>query len=135
MALEGAISDRHRLVVEEILGHIKWLQRHIVLIDGQIMVSMRPYREEWKLLQTIPGLDVLIAEMLIAEMWEDMSRFGSKERLCSWAAMCPDNQESAVKEKVVVPEKVLFMFDRLCVKRPLAQGKPKGSFKGYTRGL
>lgn len=135
LALEGAISDRHRLVLKEILGHIKWLQRHIVLIDGQIVVSMRPYREEWKLLQTIPGLDVLIAAMLIAEIGVDMGRFGSKERLCSWAAMCPGNQESAGKRKSGRVRKGNTYVRSLLCEAANSARKTQSQFQGLYKGL
>ncbi len=74
LALEGEISDRHRLVLQKMLGHVKWLRRQIAVIDGQIVAAMKPHQEEWKLLQTIPGLDVVSAAMLIAETGVDMSR-------------------------------------------------------------
>jgi transposase len=62
---------------------------------------MKPYKEEWHLLQTIPGIDELCAAMLLAEIGPDMSCFGSKDHLSSWAGMCPGNNESAGKKKVV----------------------------------
>lgn len=39
------------------------------------------------------------AAMLIAEIGVDMDRFGSAERLASWAGICPGNHESAGKRK------------------------------------
>ena len=35
------------------------------------------------------------AEVLIAEIGSDMTRFGSARQLASWAGMCPGNDESA----------------------------------------
>ena len=37
--------------------------------------------------------------MIIAETGGDMSRFGSPERLASWAGMCPGNNESGGKHR------------------------------------
>ena len=37
--------------------------------------------------------------MLIAEIGVEMERFGSAERLASWAGICPGNHESAGKRK------------------------------------
>ncbi|MEN5162103.1 transposase, partial [Achromobacter spanius] len=71
-----------------------------------------PFRHAVALLSTMPGLSevsaqVLIAEIgldmsrfasaqvLIAEIGLDMSRFASADRLRSWACLCPRNDESA----------------------------------------
>ncbi|NTV43123.1 MAG: IS110 family transposase [Syntrophobacteraceae bacterium] len=135
LALEGEISDRHRLVLQKILGHIKWLQRQMALIDGQIVAAMKPYEEEWKLLQTIPGLDVLSAAVLLAEIGVDMSRFGSKDRLCSWAGMCPGNQESAGKRKSGRTRKAnVYVRSILCEAANSAR-KTQSQFQGLYKGL
>lgn len=99
LALDGHISDRHRLVLQKILAHIRYLNQELEAIDRQIVLAMEPYKEQWSLVQTIPGLDEISAAMLLIEIGVDMSRFGSKERLSSWAGMCPGNNESAGKRK------------------------------------
>jgi len=135
LALEGEISDRHRLVLQKILGHIKWLQRQMALIDGQIVAAMKPYQEEWKLVQTIPGLDVLSAAMLLAEIGVDMSRFGSKDRLCSWAGMCPGNQESAGKRKSGRSRKANAYVRSLLCEAANSARKTQSQFQGLYKGL
>ena len=37
--------------------------------------------------------------MILIEIGDDLSRFGSASRLASWAALCPGNNESAGKRK------------------------------------
>lgn len=105
MALEGRLSDRHRFLLKHIQGHIKWLERQIKEIDRQVVAAMEPYREEWQRLQTIPGFDQISAAMLLAEIGTNMSHFGNKDRLSSWAGMCPGNNQSAGKKRVVAPVK------------------------------
>ena len=51
------------------------------------------------LLQTMPGIDLLGAAMLLVEIGTDMDSFGSAERLASWVGICPGNNESAGKRK------------------------------------
>ena len=76
-----------------------WLEKQIKEIDGQVVAAMKPYIKELGLLQTIPGIDENSAAMLLAEIGVDMSRFGNKDRLSSWAGMCPGNNESAEKKE------------------------------------
>ena len=105
LSLDGRLSDRHRDLLRRISRHIKWLNAEIADIDAQVVAAMQPYKQEWQLLQTLPGIDSIGAAMLLAEIGIDMSQFGNKERLCSWAGMSPGNNESAGKKKVAEPPK------------------------------
>jgi transposase len=52
-----------------------------------------------KLLDTIPGVGETVAQILVAEIGVDMSRFPTDHHLASWAGMCPGNNESAGTRK------------------------------------
>lgn len=109
LALDGQLSDRYRFLLTRIRKHIMWIKESMQEIDVQVVAAMKPYQEELQLIQTIPGIDKMGAAMLLAEIGVDMSRFGNKNRLSSWAGMCPGNNESAGKKKVLESEKVMFM--------------------------
>jgi transposase len=49
------------------------------------------------LLDTIPGVNRLTAEVMVAEMGLDMSRFPSSKHLASWTGIAPGQHESAGK--------------------------------------
>ncbi len=51
------------------------------------------------LLTTIPGVSVLSAEIILAKIGRDMSRFPTAGHLISWAGLCPKNDESAGKRR------------------------------------
>jgi transposase len=59
----------------------------------------RPFRSATRLLTTIPGVGNRTAEVIIAEIGVDMSRFPIAAHLASWAGMCPGNHESAGKRR------------------------------------
>ena len=99
LSLEGNLSDRHRFLLKQVQGHARLLKERIAEIDCQVVAAMKPYDQEWKLLQTIPGIDEIGAAMLLAEIGIDMSVFGNVDRLCSWAGICPGSYESAGKRK------------------------------------
>jgi len=44
-------------------------------------------------------VDAIAAAMILIEISDDMTRFGDADRLASWAALCPGNNESAGKRK------------------------------------
>ncbi|MFG2638871.1 transposase [Streptomyces sp. NPDC048362] len=50
---------------------------------------MAPFRPALGLLDTIPGINQAVAEVIIAETGGDMARFTSARHLASWARACP----------------------------------------------
>src|SRR5664280_3059467 len=60
-------------------------------------MMIAPFAAAIDLLDTIPGVNRRTAEVLLAEIGPDMSRFSSSGHLASWAGMCPGNNESAGK--------------------------------------
>jgi transposase len=50
-----------------------------------------------KLLDTIDGVDVLAAEVILSEIGLDMGRFATDRHLLSCSCLCPRNDESAGK--------------------------------------
>jgi transposase len=61
--------------------------------------SAVPWAEAVALLDTAPGVSRKLAEIIIAEVGTDMSRFPNEGHLASWAKVCPGNHESAGKRK------------------------------------
>jgi transposase len=51
------------------------------------------------LLPTLPGLDRVGAALLLIEIGDDLSPFGSADRLASWAARGPGHPEAAGKRQ------------------------------------
>jgi transposase len=51
------------------------------------------------ILDAIPGIGIRVAEIIIAELGTDMSRFPSSAHVSSWAGLAPGQHESAGKRK------------------------------------
>jgi len=134
-ALEGNISDRHRFLLERIQNHIEWLQKEMARIDRQVFSAMEPYDMEWKLLQTIPGIDEISAAMLLAEIGPDMKRFVNKDRLSSWAGMCPGNDQSGERKKSGRTRKANKYIRSLLCEVAQSARKTNSQFKGFFKGL
>lgn len=98
-ALEGRIKAHHRFVLTELLCQIDSLDETIGRFDEQIIEYCRPFEETVALLDTIPGIARQTAEIIVAEIGTDMSRFPSADHLASWAGVAPGNNESAGKRR------------------------------------
>lgn len=99
-AVEGhRMRPPHRVVIQQSLDHMAFLEEQIEKLDEQIEAAMSPFQEQYELVQTVPGLKKVAAAGVIAEMGVDMSVFGSAGHLASWAGKCPGSNESAGKHK------------------------------------
>jgi transposase len=98
-ALQGRFRAHHGVLVGHCLAHIDHLEEIIDALSSEIDTVMAPFARAVELLDTIPGIDKRMAEVLIAELGADMSRFPSEHHLASWAGVCPGNNESAGKRR------------------------------------
>jgi transposase len=98
-SLEGRVKAHHRFVLTELLCQIDSLDEAIGRFDEQIVEHCRPFEESVALLDTIPGIARETAEIIVAEIGTDMSRFPSANHLASWAGVAPGNNESAGKRR------------------------------------
>lgn len=96
-ALTGMFRSHHRVMVSELLGHIDYLDEVIARLDEESETRMRPFFAELERLDSIPGINQRIAQILIAELGADMKPFPDAAHLGSWAGMCPGNHTSAGK--------------------------------------
>lgn len=90
-ALAGKLTADHIFVLSEILDHIEDLERRITVFSKQLLTRLKPYKAAVQGLQTIPGIDLMRAAVLMAEIGDDMTAFTTAEKLASWAGVCPGN--------------------------------------------
>ena len=98
-ALQGDLTDSHRFVLDELMRHIEEIEARIARFDARLLEGLKEERNSLLLLQTLPGVDLIGAAMLLVEIGADMSVFGHADRLASWVGICPGNDESAGKRK------------------------------------
>lgn len=98
-ALSGQVREHHRFLLVEQLSHIDYLDEAIERLSGEIAERLRPFEAEIERLDTIPGINRSIAEVLLAEIGPDMNRFPDAHHLASWAGMCPGHNESGGKRQ------------------------------------
>lgn len=96
-ALEGRVKPHHRVLIRTLLQHIAHLEGAMETLDEEIVRALRPFQHQVRLLQRIPGVSLIAAAIIIAEIGADMTRFVSAAHLASWAGVCPGNRQSAGK--------------------------------------
>jgi transposase len=98
-ALAGRVGDHHRFLLRQHLLHIDGLDGQIADLDGEVAARLATHEELIARLDGIPGVGRRIAEVLVAEVGTDVTRFPSADHLTSWAGVCPGHDESAGKRR------------------------------------
>jgi transposase len=81
------------------LAHLDFLDELVGQLNAEIAERLKPFQDELSRLDGIPGVGRATAEVLLAEIGSDMTRFPTAGHLASWAGMCPGNYESPGKRK------------------------------------
>lgn len=98
-ALAGSFQGHQRFMVAHLLAHIDSLDHLMAEVDAEIDERLRPGEEAVSLLDSIPGVNRVAAQAILAEIGTDMSRFPTHGHCASWAKLCPGNYQSAGKRK------------------------------------
>lgn len=98
-ALQGRFRPHQAFLISQILGKIDFLEEATATLTEEIDRHVRPFEVVVTRLTTIPGVARRTAITLVAETGADMSRFSTAGHLCSWAALCPGQNESGGKRR------------------------------------
>ena len=96
-AREGRLLGQHRILLQQLLAHIDFLEQSVADLEAEIDRCLVPFGQAVALAQTLPGIAETAAPAIIAELGTDMSRFASEKHLASWAGVCPGNKQSGGK--------------------------------------
>jgi transposase len=129
-ALRGSVAGHQRFLLARQLAHIEFLEASIAEVSAEIAERLRPFAAEQARLVTIPGVGVRTAEVLLAEIGADMSRFPAAKHLASWAGMCPGNDESGGKRRSGKTRKGNPWLRSALVEAARAAGRSKGTALG-----
>jgi len=98
-ALLGRVTRHHRFLLRLHLDHVETLERVVQEIERELEVAIEPFRAQIQRLRTVPGVQELLAQTILAEIGADMTRFPDAGHLLSWAGLCPRSDESAGKRR------------------------------------
>jgi transposase len=98
-ALVGHTRPHHRYMWREILFHLDSLNERLAAVNQRIAECTAPHAQIIERLDTIPGVNRYIAEVILAEIGPDVTPFPTTKHLASWACLCPGNNISANKRR------------------------------------
>ena len=93
-ALQGVVHSHQQLILSQLLADIDHCEEQMEVLNVEIAKRLAAEQELIKRFDEIPGVNVRVAEVVIAELGTDTKRFGSAGRACAWAGVCPANRES-----------------------------------------
>lgn len=134
-ALQGELTASHRFVLDELMRHIEEIEARLCRFDAYLLGELDNERQALTLLQTLPGVDLMGAAMLLVEIGTDMDVFGSPDRLASWVGICPGNNESAGKRKSGRTRKGNVQVRRLLCEFAHAASRTQSVFKSKFQAL
>ena len=128
LALDGRLEEHHRFLLAMQLRRLEAIEADIAELDLRIDERLEPYRAPHTLLMQIPGVDWVVAAVLIAEIGVDMSVFVSVYHLSAWAGVCPGNHESAGRQRSGRARKGNVHLRAILVGAAMSASRTKGSY-------
>jgi transposase len=100
-AMSGRVRAKQRLMLRLHLEHIDDLTSKIDTLSQEIDRLLVPFdqNDELRRLDGIPGVGKDVAQIIIAELGIDMTRFPSAAHAASWAGLSPGKNESAGRNR------------------------------------
>jgi transposase len=99
-ALSGSFAPHQRFLVAQQLAHIDYLDEALAQVSREIDERLDPLEMEVaRRFDPIPGVNLDMAEVLIAEVGSRVDRFPTAGHLTSWAGVSPGTRESAGKRR------------------------------------
>jgi len=98
-AFTGRFTDHHAFLLRTMLARVDGIDADVDRVQARIDEQIAPFAKAVTRLDEIPGIGVTTAQVIIAEVGLDMTRFPTPDHLASWARFAPGISESAGRKK------------------------------------
>ena len=96
-ALTGLVGDHQRWMLTQQLRHLSDLEALILSADHEIARRTRPFEEARTLIESIPGVQGRVADVILAEIGPTVEPFRSAAALAKWTGVAPGNKTTGGK--------------------------------------
>lgn len=135
-SLKGFITPHHRLMLELSLEEYRMLvsQSNKCLSEMESLCN-EYYKDQMKLLMTIPGISLISSMVVLAETGAEMKAFENSGKFSGWTGLRPRNDESAGKFKSTATTKGNRFLRSFLVQIAWSASRTKGSYfkEKFTR--
>lgn len=128
VVLHGHLTDHHRFQLRRLLRQLDFLAEEIRAYDERIAEGLRPFDSALARLDTVPGIDRRVAEVVLAEIGDTMTPFGDAAHLASWAGLCPGNYETGGHQRRGTTRKGNHWLRRALTQAAWGATRTKGSY-------
>jgi transposase len=127
VVLRGHVTDHHRFQLKQLLAQLDFLQTQMAEYSARIAEATRPFEATLQQLDTAPGIDRLVAEVIVAEVGTTVAPFPDAAHLASWAGLCPGQDETGGKQRRGTTRKGNHWLRRTLTQAAWAATRTKGS--------
>jgi len=100
----------------------------IAALTAEIATLLVPFDASVTIICSITGVSRTTAEIMVAEMGVDMSRFPTAAHLCAWAGVAPASHESAGKRRPHGTRHGSTWLQRALIEAARAAARTKGTY-------
>lgn len=129
-ALHGKVQEHHKLILTQLLADIDLFDEQVAEVSGMIEQRVSQEQELIGRLDEVPGINRRTAEVILAELGADMSRFPTDRHAAAWAGMCPSNKESGGRRYAARSRQGNKALKRALGECGMAAGRTKDSYLG-----
>jgi transposase len=94
-AVTGQLTTTQRRILRQFLDHLAFIDKQIEELTEMAAELMRPYEEVVGRLLQVPGIRMIAAQQILAEVGPRAAAFPSAAQFSSWVGACPGKEESA----------------------------------------
>lgn len=96
-SIQGFFTDHHGYLLRSLLKTIATIEGEIEAINDRLRQVMKNHEPLLQMLMEVAGISEVSARAILSEAGSTMDSFQTSAALCSWAGVCPGNNESAGK--------------------------------------
>jgi transposase len=129
-ALQGKVQEHQKLILAQLLADIDLFDEQVAAVSALIEQRVAQQQELIDRLDEIPGVNRRTAEVVLAELGADMSRFPSDRHAAAWAGLCPSNKESGGRRYAARSRQGNKPLKRALSESGMAAGRTKNTYLG-----